>query len=199
MNLLITSEPFILIPASPLNAQRSPISRNLIEEKIASILVDSYYFPSNRSFNGAFFIDNLKFAANIKVLGQKLGINPNSLHKDFRHHKIKCIQKLPASKIINIYDVKGWKIYQHSNHLFSLQNILRGNIQVTSKWDKNTKKGSKNKNDQKEIKIFQKNNVRNNEKKQCKKTVTTIRYLSKTHECDESFFSEDDSYFDYLE
>lgn len=114
--------------------------RHLIEEKIASILFDSYYFPENQNQNGAFFIDNYHFAANVKILGSKLGINANSLNKDFRYHKIKYVQKMPPSKAADLFDSKGWKIYQHSHVFFSLENILNGNKCLTTKWERNTKK-----------------------------------------------------------
>lgn len=110
--------------------------RFLIEEKIASILLDSYYIPQKQSENGAFFLDNSNFAANMKILGLKLGINPNSLNKDFRHHHIKCVQKFPKNNSINLVDAGGWKIYQHSNDIFSLENILKRSTNIATKWEK---------------------------------------------------------------
>lgn len=201
MNLLFSNGPLILIPAAPLNIQKSPKSRDLIEEKIASILADSYYFPCSKEINGAFFIDNLMFAANLKILSQKLGIHTNSINKDFRHHKIKCIQKFPISKITSLYDAKGWKIYQHSNKIFSLQNILKGNIQITSRWDKNAKKHPIKESFKDEIKEIQKKEENEKGKSICSKTVKTIRYMSKISECEDDFFSEeeDEMYYEYLD
>lgn len=124
--------------------------RFLIEEKIASILLDSYYIPQKQSENGAFFIDNSNFAANIKILGLKLGIHPNSLNKDFRHHNIKCVQKFPKNKSINLVDAGGWKIYQHSNNIFSLENILKRSTNIVTKWEKDTSSISVKKKIQKE-------------------------------------------------
>lgn len=129
--------------------------RFLIEEKMAQLLKDSYYQPANKEENGVFFIDNFHFAVNIKALGSKLGIQCNSLNKDFRHHKIICIQRLPLNSKSNLFDGKGWKIYRHSNNDFSLENILKGNNQLTTKWA-----NCKNKN---KLKINDKNIPINNQ------------------------------------
>lgn len=110
--------------------------RYLIEEKIALLLYDSYYYPSRLNENGTFFIDNSNFAANIKILSRKLGINANSLNKDFRFHNIKCIQRFIDKKTLNLIDLKGWRIFQHSNPSFSLENVLKGNFEIASKWQK---------------------------------------------------------------
>lgn len=142
------------------NIFRKPYnSRFLIEEKMAAILSDSYYFPSNMNINGAFFIDNYHFAANIKILGQRLGIYANSLNKDFRHHKIIYIQKLPVDKSSNLFDPKGWKIYHHSNQFFSLENVLKGDDNLTTKWDKNARKYPCSKNVQTEKIIDNQKNI----------------------------------------
>lgn len=117
-------------------------TRHLIEEKMATLLKDSYYQPLNQSSNGVFFIDNMRFAVNVKILGQKLSIHPNSLNKDFRHHNIKCLKNFPINKITNLFDAKGWKIYQHSNSNFSLENVLNGTNRITSKWNRKIVKSS---------------------------------------------------------
>ena len=118
-------------------------NRILIEEKMATLLIDSFTNPQKRDENGVFFLKGCIFAANTMKLSLKLGITVNALNKDFRHHKIKCMQKLPANLSFNLSDMRGWKIFQHSNIDFTLQNILNNDNKFVSKWIRN---GKKNKN-----------------------------------------------------
>lgn len=176
--------------------------RYLIEEKIASILVDSYYLPCNQSVNGAFFIDNYHFAANLKILGQRLGINANSLNKDFRHHKILYVQKLPTNKSTNLFDAKSWKIYHHSNNLFSLENVLKGDKHLTTKWDKNARKFSNNRKEQNDEKIDDKNELNIGEQKKSKESKP-VKILYKAQDpkiagVNDQFSDDDENYIYFL-
>lgn len=192
MHMAIDEKTYLLMNTPEPSAQyEKNKTKQLFEEKMASILFDSYFNPSNKSTNGAFFIDNLHFTANIKILGQKLGIQTNSLNKDFRHHKIKCIQRVPLNKNVDVLDPKGWKIYQHSNSHFSLENIIKGDIQITSKWDKNVKIRSKRGKNQ---------SISNESKPQnCikelstnNKSGTTIKIIHKKSDHAYSLFSEEE-------
>lgn len=178
-------------------------SRVLIEEKIASILIDSYYLPYKQSENGAFFIDNFHFAANIKILGDKLGINPNSLNKDFRHHKINCIQRISKNKIPSLLNENGWNIYQHSNQIFSLENVLKGNIKISTKWEAkstnrtNKKDKLKQPNGCQEKKIITKNKTIIEENSTYNKLISKIPN-QKSSNITEPFSEEEETYMFFL-
>lgn len=60
--------------------------KKLFEEKIASLLVESIQSPYNSYINGIFSLSNDQFVINKKLLSTKLGINVNSMNKNFRHH-----------------------------------------------------------------------------------------------------------------
>lgn len=190
--------------------QKTKKTRCLIEEKMALLLKDSYYQPLNKSSNGAFFIDNIRFAVNIKILGQKLSIHPNSLNKDFRHHKIKCVHNIPLDKKSNLFDPKGWKIYQHSSNNFSLENVLNGNIQITSRWEKKVEKNAikvKAKKDPKQKlnndknineKITPANEKEENEKEESSHTMLIKMPNSKLICTGEFQYDDDDNYMDFF-
>lgn len=181
-------------------------NRILIEEKMAALLIDSYQFPSNCDSNGVFFINNNLFAANRARLSIKFGITINAINKDFRHHKIKCVQSFPLKSSFNLSDIKGWKIFQHSNSDFTLDNILNKNSKFVSKWitkePKNQRKPPcENKNIVKQIiekdeKIDQEIKFFNNDEYSifdCATNNTDIDLFSDISDV----FSSDDNYFMY--
>ena len=116
--------------------------KKLFEEKIASLLVESIQSPYNSYINGIFSLSNDQFVINKKLLSTKLGINVNSMNKNFRHHNFRLIRKYPIKSAINLPDPSGWTIYQHSNPNFTMQNILSGQKPLTTKWDGNITKRS---------------------------------------------------------
>ena len=179
-------------------------NRILIEEKMAELLIDSYHFPLNCDSNGAFFINNNLFAANRTRLSSKFGITTNAINKDFRHHNIKCVQSFPLKSYSNLTDIKGWKIFQHSNGDFTLENILKRNTKFVSKWIKNDSK-NKQKKSNKNIKQF-KQIIKKEEKKiQEKKNSNTnefsiFDFVSDNADSDffsdlSDIFSNEDNYF----
>ena len=95
-------------------------------------------------------------------------------------------------------DEKGWKIYQHSNQMFNLQNILSGNIEITSKWDRNAKKHNPvtneqiNENEVDNVEYIQKDNIENSNEITDKDEYQTVEY-------DECYYSdeEEESYTEY--
>lgn len=174
-------------------------TKQLFEEKMALILIDSYYNPCKKEENGAFFIDNIYFVVNMKILGSKLGIHSNSLNKNFRHHKIKCINRFPIGKSLNLTDQNGWKIYKHSNCLFSLKYILNGSIPITSPWDKNIKIRSNETTIQNENKSNREMMQNTIEGSVNNKDCATIKFLTKKTTNGNDFFSdEEEHYLDFL-
>ena len=58
--MLINSNRYILMNPQNLNFQyQINKTKQLFEEKMALILIDSYYNPCKKEENGAFFIDNI--------------------------------------------------------------------------------------------------------------------------------------------
>lgn len=145
---LISPLPSLLLKGLNVNTRKRRRTAHLkcvkkirFEIRFSKILLDSYNNPSNVGINGAFFIDNEKFAVNSKILSNRMSIKTNSLIKDFRYLEIECIKRLPK-ELFSVYpDPKNWKVYQHSKKGFTLNKIIN-NVKDNSKdsslnWNEN--------------------------------------------------------------
>lgn len=178
-------------------------NRVLIEEKMATLLIDSHENPSKLDENGIFFIKNNYFAVNRNILSQNLGITVNALNKDFRHHEIKSYHKFPTKSPYNLIDQKGWKIFKHSNEDFNLNNILNKDNKFVSKWTRNSKKvQTKNEKDSKTKSTSDDNKTKFDEVKFFDNSDIPFEFSSFNSESDNSldfsdFFTMEDNAFTF--
>lgn len=211
--------------SSSINEQMGALNNNMaiihskkekkkrFEKRFSSLLLDSYQNPSSIGINGAFFLDNENFAANPKILSNKLSIKPNSLVKDFRFFEIKCVKKIDVFWVTVLPDIKGWKVYQHLKKEFTLNKILLNtNCQDNIKsldWNDKKKRLSKSniEPDQNQICIHSSQSQPSNEsdfneidntgqKQQHLKSSKTSMDFESILKVPKGFFEEDDENFD---
>lgn len=124
-----------------------PANKNATFEKnLIKALILSSNNPEKRGQIGIFWIDNLLFAANSKILGKTIGLKPNSVNYNLRHHQLVFVGKMPSS-YTHLPEEKNWKILKHKSNLFSQELVNQGKTNLL-KWEKkitvkNKKKMSK--------------------------------------------------------